>query len=522
MEQSNKHPIHPQNSKSSYQGFEICDLSKRYGPTIALENVSFGIQQGEVCGLLGENGAGKSTLVKILSGIVKPDAGTLLFNGQPYNPRNCREAIASGVGTAYQELSLIPTLSVAINLFLPTLKSNKFGTVSSRIIEKQAAIFLHEYSIDNIAPNMLVEHLSLGERQRIEIVRAMLSQPTLLLLDEPTAALSDREWLFNLIEKTSSRGTSVIYITHKIDEVQRVCKHCVILRNGQKALDDKVENLSYSKVFTFMAGRSAVEVFPKFDKISKKSDSPVLEVSDLNTDEINNVSFSIVPGEVLGIAALEGQGQSSLLKALMGLYPIQSGQIVLNGELQKITSPRKARQAGLILVPEERKTEGIFPDLSTTANISLPDIDKFTQWQLVKLAKENKVVRDNASRVDLNQRYLPMRITSLSGGNQQKVILARALLTTPNCMLLFDPTRGVDVITKRTIYKIIRDFAHEGGAVLLYSTGLDELVHLCDRCIVIYQKTITAEVMREDLSKELLLSLAIGHDARHEVDRHTG
>jgi len=497
---------------------KIEHLSKRYGATVALDDVSFSLQPGEVCGLLGENGAGKSTLVKVLSGVVKPDQGVVWLGDSPYVVKDCQTAKAHGVATAYQELSLIPTLSVAINLFLPNPETNAWGMISSRRVEQMAAEVLNEFGVGDISPSALVEDLSLGLRQRVEIVRAMLSKPRLLLLDEPTAALSDREWLFNLIDQFVLGGASIIYISHKLDEVQRVCQHCVILRNGRKALEARVKDLSSNQVFSSMAGRSVVEFFPEKATSVRKAEQDVLRLDHLSCEGLQDVSFSIKPGEILGIAALEGQGQSSLFKALVGLMPLKDGQIIINGRPRTISSPRSARQAGLVLVPEERKTEGIFPDLTTRANISLPEIDKLSAAWLVQMNKEKEWVQEKAVKVDLGSEYIPLPITSLSGGNQQKALLARSLLTDPMCLLLFDPTRGVDVITKQTIYKIIREFVQGGKAVLFYSTELDELVHLCDRCLVLYQNAVVAEVPRGQLSQQKLLSLATGQLSNRTQD----
>ena len=484
-----------------------------------MDDVSFSIQPGEVCGLLGENGAGKSTLVKILSGVVRPDRGRIWLGDSSYQAKDCQTAKDHGVATAYQELSLIPTLSVALNLYLPNPETNAWGLISQRRVEQKAAELLESFGVRNISPSALVEDLSLGLRQRIEIVRAMLSKPRLLLLDEPTAALSDREWLFDLIDQFILDGASIIYISHKLDEVQRVCQHCVILRNGRKALEARVKDLSPNQVFSSMAGRSVVEAFPGKATSIQADRQEVLQVEDLSCENLRDINFSIRPGEILGLAALEGQGQSCLFRALVGLLPLRKGRIKIDGQPCNIPSPRAARRAGLVLVPEERKTEGIFPDLSTRANISLPEIDKVSLAQLVQLDRERQWVEQKAAMVDLDSGYVPLPITSLSGGNQQKALLARSLLTDPKCLLLFDPTRGVDVVTKQTIYKVIRDFVQGGKAVLFYSTELDELVHLCDRCLVLYQNAVVAEISQGELSQQKLLSLATGQPPSRNQDR---
>ena len=484
-------------------------VGKRYGATVALQDVSLTLHGGEICGLLGENGAGKSTLVKALGGVVRPDAGEMLIGGAPYRPHTILDARAHGVATAFQELSLVPTLSVAVNLFLPRPGVNRLGMVAMRRTEREAEAILTAHGIEDIPPAALVGDLSLGLQQRVEIVRALWRQPRILLLDEPTAALSDRKWLFGQVAAAIARGTSILYISHKLDEIRRLCRRCVILRNGRKVLDAEVADMSDDDIFSSMAGRSVVETFVSAPS-ARLAGPPALRASGLVGLGVDNVSFTLAQGEILGVAGLEGQGQSLLFKSLIGLHKLQSGQVELLGHPVALRSPRAARRAGVVLVPEERKSEGIFTDLTTTANISLPIIERASRLGMTGRRSERRLVEQVAPAVELPERYLPLGIASLSGGNQQKAVLARALITGARCLLLFDPTRGVDVGAKQSIYRMIRQFAANGGAVLFYSTELDELIHLCDRCLVVYRNRIAGEVSRDQLSQELILSIASG------------
>lgn len=493
-------------------------ISKRYGATVALTDVSFMLRAGEVCGLLGENGAGKSTLVKVLSGVVRPDSGEMHLAGAPYRPHDINEAGRQGVATAFQELSLVPTLSVALNLFLPRPAVNFAGLVARRELERDAARLLAAYGITGIDPMVPVADLPLGQRQRIEIVRAMSRRPRLLLLDEPTAALAAREWLFDLIARVVAEGTSVLYISHKLDEIRRLCSQCIILRNGRKVLNSAVADLGDDEIFKHMAGRSAVERFVAAPSAVREHAPPALQAFHLIGERVEDISFSLQPGEILGVAGLEGHGQSALFKSLVGLHPLHSGRVDVDGVTRALRSPRSARAAGVVLVPEERKSEGIFKDLTSIANISLPAIERASPWGFLSRRRERSLVGRVTADVELPRHFLHLGITALSGGNQQKVVLGRALLAGARCLLLFDPTRGVDVGAKQSIYRMMRDFAQAGGAILFYSTELDELVHLCDRCLVLYRNCIVGDVPRATLTQEQILSLAAGRAAREAAE----
>lgn len=495
---------------------EFRSVGKRYGATVALDDVSFELHAGEVCGLLGENGAGKSTLVKILSGVVAPDAGEILLAGRPFRPRSVVDARAGGVSTAFQELSLVPTLSVAANMFLPRPPVSRFGVIASGKVETMAEDILRQYGVTDVPVSALIGDLPLGMRQKIEIVRALHRRPSILLLDEATAALSDRDWLFSLVEQESQGGTSILYISHKLDEIRRLCRRCVILRNGRKVLDSEVAGMSDDAIFSSMAGlgdlsdRSLAEGFERFHSSVREDATAALEVTHLKGHGVNDVSFSLAPGEILGVAGLEGHGQSNLFKALIGLSPVREGGIAVNGSPAAVNSPRAAQRLGLVLVPEERKTEGLFRDLTTMANISLPVIDKTSLFHLVNTARERRDVEAVTPKVRIPERFLPLNIGALSGGNQQKTVLARALLTGARTLLLFDPTRGVDVGAKQNIYEMMRGFVRDGGSILFYSTALDELVHLCDRCLVLYRNSVAGVLSRKDMSEDLILSFASG------------
>ena len=507
---------------------ELAGVGKSYGATVALRDVSFRLEPGEICGLLGENGAGKSTLVRILSGVTARGSGEIRLAGRSYAPRTVLEARRQGVATAFQELSLVPTLTVAMNLFLPDPERNAVGLLSRRLLERRASELLAQHDAGDIAPASRIADLPLGVRQRVEIVRALRLRPPVLLLDEATAALSDSEWLFRLVERAVAAGTAVLYVSHKLGEIRRLCRRCVILRNGSKVADAPVAEMSNAEIFSSMAGRSIAQAFARApsDRPTRQAPTgqpPALRAERLQGEGLNDVSFSLAPGEILGVAGLEGQGQSALFRALVGLQPLAHGAIEVAGAARTLRSPRAALHAGIVLVPEERKTEGIFPDLRVQPNISLPVLDRISPLHLLNSRRERRAVAPVIGDVDLPERYLARSIAALSGGNQQKAVLARALVAGVRCLLLFDPTRGIDVGAKQSVYAMMRRFAAGGGAVLFYSTELDELVGLCDRCLVLYGGRIAATLPADALSQERILEVASGHAADPPAPvRHVG
>jgi ribose transport system ATP-binding protein len=463
--------------------------------------------------LLGENGAGKSTLVKILSGIVRPDTGTVRLGGRPFVPHSLMQARAAGVSTAFQELSLLPNLTVATNLSLPHQRKGPVGLASKRLSEADGATLLAEFDAADIAPDALVGDLSLAEKQRVEIIRAVSHRPRLLILDEPTAALAEPEWLFRIVERLAADGVSVLYISHRLAEVRRLCRRGTVLRNGESIGTVDLAGARDADIFRMMVGRGAEEQAGARTTRARSGDVPALDIRALRGPGVDSVSFQVHRGEILGVAALEGQGQRELFRMLGGAAPIESGNVAVDGQPAHLGTPLLALRAGIGFVPEERKTEGIFLGLTTSSNISLPILGRLLHFGLIDRARERAAVAGTARTVDLASRYLGMRISALSGGNQQKALVARVLLSGARNLVLFDPTRGVDVGTKEVIYGVVREFAAQGGSVLIYSTELSELVLLVDRCLALYRGRIAGEASGSELSEERLVSLATGHGA---------
>lgn len=493
-------------------------LSKRYGATVALSDVSLTIAPGEVHAILGENGAGKSTLVKILSGVVRANSGAMSLAGDSYSPHSISDARAQGVSTAFQELSLIPNLTVGENLLLPKVSVRSFWPDSKSSILSRAAEMLREWEVTDIAPDAIVEDLSLAERQRIEITRALSHASRLLILDEPTAALPDPEWLFEQIRRLTGRGVAVMYISHRLGEVRQICERATVLRNGQTIDTVDLSGVDDDGIFAMMVGRSPESAFAE-PVVAKPDADVIVDVRNLNVGKVRSLDLSLKAGEIVGLAALEGQGQQDLFRALGGAIKPEDGKITVGGQVVALGSPRRALRAGagIAFVPEERKTEGIFANLTAASNIALPKIGRASHAGIVYAGLEKNVSAEVASKVAFSPRYLGFNVGSLSGGNQQKVLLARALITGAKCLVLFDPARGVDVGTKQSIYAMMRDYVVGGGTILFYSSELSELVHLSSRCLVMYGGRIVADVPRTELTEERLLAAAHGHSQEMKV-----
>jgi ribose transport system ATP-binding protein len=495
---------------------EVLSVSKSYGATVALQDVSIELRAGEVHALLGENGAGKSTLVKILSGVVQPNVGTMRMGGEPYEPHSIVEARRRSVATAFQELSLVPNLTVAQNLSLPRQAKGSFGLVSGAATQKQGAAILNRFGL-SLSPGAVVAGLTLAERQRLEITRALACNPKVLILDEPTAALAETEWLFGLVRHAIAAGAAVLYISHRLHEVRELCQRATVLRNGRSIGTVGLQEATDHDIFEMMVGRSQAEEMQRRSAAGTSGRPAVLEAEGLAGGSLKSISLKLREGEILGVAGLEGQGQRALFRALVGLAPLASGSIKMEGAPVRLSSPDVALKTGrgIAFLPEERKTEGVFPALATATNIVLPVVGRIGRAGLVSERLERAAATGSSSEVDLNPRYLDFRIGDLSGGNQQKALLARAMQTGARILVLYDPTRGVDVGTKQSIYAAIRTFAESGGAVLLYSSELPELVHLADRCLVVYGGRIFAQLSGADINERTLVAALTGHSA-HE------
>lgn len=492
-------------------------LVKRYGSTIALDDASFEVRVGTVHALLGENGAGKSTLVKILSGITQPDGGQISVFGQPVSFRSPTAAYALGIRTAFQEISMVPDLSVASNFLLMEEPLNRLGMTSQRRCEEYVANELTRMGLHGIDPRANAVDLDLPTRQKVEIARSISREPRLLLLDEPTASLTrqDVQWLAGLIESRKAAGTTVIFITHRMREVREFCSSLSVLRNGKCVGTAQVEALSDDDIINMVIGRSLAAVFPpKLARAEIENRTPsVLKARGLNVGAaVKDISLDLDAGAILGVAGLQGMGQRELFLALYGALKTEAGEIFLDGKRAHFRSPADAVVAGIGLVPEDRKTEGLFLEFSGRENLALPGLRQFVKFGLVEQSKEMRAVMAGLSNVQVQARAASQRADSFSGGNQQKMVVARWLVAGSRILLLYDPTRGVDVGTKAEIYRLIVNFALGGGAVLFYSSEIPELVNLCTEVLVLYRGRVSERLAGEAVSETRIMRAALGEN----------
>lgn len=497
-------------------------VCKTYGPTRAVDDVSFDVARGSAHALLGENGAGKSTLVKLLAGLVAPTSGQFRLFGEPVALASPRVAHRHGVHTAFQEMTHVRDLSVLDNLLLPYGPVNAFGLLRRSRAREQVAAHLDLLGLADVPLDEEIALLDLSVQQKLEIARALLREPKILLLDESTSTLSGRDvdWLGDLIAAQRQCGVTVIFISHRLPEVRAFCDTVTVLRNGKHIATGAVADFDDAEVISMIAGREIAQAFPPRRSTPAIPKGEVLGATDLHAGtKLKRGTFSLKAGEILGVAGLQGMGQLDLFLACFGMADVHGGTLRVDGRPIVLQSPVDAvrAQIGISLVPEDRKTEGLFLQLSGKHNVSMPVIDRFRRGLLIDGAAETTAVEGVFARLEIDRRALWTRAGAFSGGNQQKIVMAKWLLAESRTLLLYDPTRGIDVGTKSEIYRLIRDYADAGGAVLFYSTEIPELVHLADRVLVFYGGEVAAEISADRLSEKALLQAALGSASRIEL-----
>jgi ribose transport system ATP-binding protein len=496
-------------------------VSKHYGGVTALDNVDFQCERGEIHAVLGENGAGKSTLIKIAAGVVQPDSGAMHLEGQPVRFESPLDANQAGVVCVFQELSLLPDLSVADNVCI-TRPPGRFGFINSPAQSRRAEELLARVGCEDVHPRMLVKDLPLSRRQMVEIAKALGRHPKMLILDEATSALtaSDVEKVYDILRTLRDDGLAILYISHRMHEIEALADNCSVFRNGRHIETFDKGTRSDDQIVELMIGREYSQVYPAKPP-RPASPREALRLDHLSWGErLREISLKVDHGEIVGIGGLDGQGQKELLLALFGVLRGVSGNVYVDGDRVRIGSPRQAKSPalGMALIPEDRKTEGLMLPMSVRDNVSMASISSMTRGLVVDRYTEQQQIDRMIDKLAIKISDVDQPVATLSGGNQQKVVIAKWLMTEARIVLLNDPTRGIDVGTKQEMYQLLRDLADAGTAILFYSTDYDELIGCCDRVAILYDGRIVRELSGNDINERNIVSASLNLATESETE----
>lgn len=488
--------------------FEAVHISKKFPGTLALDDVHINLVAGEIHAVIGENGAGKSTLMKILAGVIRPDAGAIRFEGHPITPASPHDALMLGIAIVHQELSLIPTLTVAENIYPGRLPTNAFGMVKYDDLFRNAKQHLEQLNVA-INPRARVETLSIANQQLVEIAKALSLNCKVLILDEPTSALTDYEAdaLLGFLRQLTQKGVGILYISHKLKEVFSIADRITVLRDGRYVGTKQVNETAPDEVIRMMVGRELGTMYPKK---GNRKDDVLLEVRNFRRDASSaQNSFKLYSGEILGFAGLIGAGRTELARAIFGADPKAEGEVILSGTPINITSPKEAIAHGIGYLPEDRKAAGLFLEMSIRLNIEAAVLDKVSVGSLVSPSREQQLAETYVAQLEISTPGIEQQLRRLSGGNQQKCLLAKWLAIKPRILIVDEPTRGIDVGAKKEIYFLLRELAESGVGVIMISSELPEILGMSDRILVMRDDTIVAEYM-DDATEEKIIHSASG------------
>ena len=492
------------------------NITKKFPGVIALEKVSMKLYPGKVNAILGENGAGKSTLMKILSGVYPDYEGRILLHDEPVSFANPREAQHAGIGIIHQELNLIPHLSIAENIFLGREIVNSWGILNRRAMKIRTQQLLDKLKL-KVSPDTLICELKVGQQQIVEIAKALLTDGSVLIMDEPTSAISESEVevLFGIIKELRNENKVIVYISHKLDELFKIADRYIVLRDGKTIDAGEMKDIDQDMLIQKMVGR-AISIMRS--KAYKAEGTPLLAVTKLGLknpinqrrDLLKDLSFNLYPGEVLGIFGLMGAGRTELLETIFGIHQnTKTGSISINQKSVDFKSPAAAMKAGIALVPEDRKKDGLVLGLDVKANISITTLADLQKMGLLSNEKERRLAKKYIDQLKIKTPTADQLVQNLSGGNQQKIVLAKCLATSPLILMLDEPTRGIDINAKNEIYKLIMDFAASGMGIIMVSSELPEILAIADRVLVMAEGKITAAFNAEDATEDKILTAAI-------------
>lgn len=495
----------------------VSNIEKSFPGVKALDRIDFSVRKGTVHALCGENGAGKSTLMKIINGIYKPDAGQIFIDGNEVRIQNPIQARKYGIAMIAQELNYVPEMTVEENLFLGRLPVNKVGGVDWKKLRKQTEAFLKAENL-SYRPDQKMKTLTVSNIQMLEIIKAISNNAQIIVMDEPTSAITQKEvdMLFQKIADLKAQGVSIIYISHKMDEVFRIADDITVLRDGTVVESHPADELDIDKVIALMVGRKMENVYPK-EKVALGE--KVLEVKKLySAGTFEDISFHIRRGEIIGFAGLVGAGRTELMRSIFGLDGYTSGKIIKDGKELEIRKAADSIRNEIVMLSEDRRRYGILPVRSVRENTSISSLEKVIYNGFAHEKKERTLVNQYFKKMSVRTPSLETAIQSLSGGNQQKVLLAKWMMRNPDVMILDEPTRGIDVGAKFEIYKLMTEMAKDEKAVIMVSSELPELIGMCDRIYVMNQGRITGELQQEEFSQETIMKYATGSGKK---DRHT-
>lgn len=495
---------------------EVEGVTKTFGGVTALNNVSFDLQSGEIHALLGENGAGKSTLIKTLAGVHTPDAGTIRLDGQIVKINNVADADRFGIRVIHQELSLTPNLSIAENIFLGK-EPSRLGLINRQQIYRQAKALVDKLGLREIERvRTPVSELSVAQRQLVEIARALSSQARILILDEPTSSLSESETeaLFATLDRLRSADVGIIYISHRLEEIIRLADRITVLRDGQSVGTQLTSEVNQRKLVEWMVGRDIVDYF---HRPAYRPGEAALEVRHLRNSFINDVSFQLHYGEILGVAGLVGSGRTELARAIFGIDPLDGGEVLVDEKAVPIGSPRDAIDAGIVLVSEDRRKEGLVMTQSLAFNLALPWTEHWNSWGMPDYRKRQEIVNRAISGFKIKAAHPEQNIGNLSGGNQQKALVGRWMEIRPKVLILDEPTRGVDVGAREEMFRIISTLVEDGMAVLMISSDLAEIMGMSHRIMLYREGQIIDTQMAEELTPEKIMAQLTGAQVHENI-----
>lgn len=487
---------------------EMKHISKKFPGVMALDDVSLSLESGEILALLGENGAGKSTLMKILSGAYQADMGEIFLNGEKLENTNPLEMLKNNVAVMHQELSYLNDLSIAENIFLGKLPINHFFQVDYKKLRNDTKRLLDLVGL-RLDPMTIVASMTVAQKQLMEIAKVLSNDIRVLVLDEPTSALNETEvkTLFGLLKQLASQGKGIIYISHKMDEIFEISDRVQVLRDGKHIGTAKISEVERTELVRMMVGRKVENIYPKADIELGKV---VLEVEHLTAAKIYDISFNVRAGEVVGLFGLMGSGRTELVEAIFGKRKIIAGEVKINGKTLKLKSPREAIQAGIAYVPRERRSDGLVLTETVQHNMTLVHIDKLQKLFKLDLKKERSLARHWIEQLKIKTPSMKAPVKTLSGGNQQKVVIGKWMMDQMNVIILNEPTRGIDVGAKVEVYHLIEELCRKGMAVIMISSETPEIMGIADRIIVIHEGRITGECLRKEFEQETIMHYAIG------------